>query len=86
MPPRQTQTAAFTGEASVGTEGNPATAVEEVPGTSIVISDDHPLVAQAFDRLANGLLNSKKTPTLAWVWEPNPFDGSDTRKLQPFLT
>ena len=36
--------------------------------------------------MADGLLNSKKPPTLARVREPNPFDSSDTCKLQPFLT
>ena len=25
-------------------------------------------------------------PTFTWVWEPDPFDGLDTQKLQPFLT
>ena len=48
----------------MGTEGDPATAIEEVLGTSVVMSDDHPLLARAFDRLADGLLNSKRTPTL----------------------
>ena len=44
------------------------------------MSDNQPLFAWAFDRLADG------TPTFAQVQEPDPFDGLDTQKLQPFLT
>ena len=86
MPPHQTRNSALAGKASVGTEGDPITTIEEALSTSIVMSNDHPLLAQAFDRLANGLLNSKRILTLAQVWEPALFDRSDTRKLQPFLT
>ena len=86
MPPCQTRNSALAGEASVGTEGNPVTAIKEAPSTSIVMSDDQPLLAWAFDRLADRLLNAKRTSTLTWVWEPNLFDGLDTRKLQLFLT
>ena len=50
------------------------------------MSDDQPALARAFNWLANGLLNTKRTQTFARVREPNPFDGSDTQKLQPFLT
>ena len=50
------------------------------------MSNDQPALARAFNRLANGLLNTKRTPTFAQVQEPDPFNGSDTRKLQPFLT
>ena len=77
MPPCQIRT-------SVGTEGDPVTAIKEAPSTSVLISDNHPSLARAFNRLADGLL--KRTPTLARVWEPDPFDGLDTCKLQPFLT
>ena len=86
MPPCQTQNSALAGEASVGTEGDPVTATQETPSTLVVMSDDYPLLAQAFDRLTDGLLNTKRTPTLAQVQEPNPFDSLDTHKLQPFLT
>ena len=85
MPPHQTRNSALAGEASVGTEGDPVTTIEEALSTSVVMSNDHPSLARAFDRLADGLLNSKRTPTLAQVWEPDPFDSSDTYKLQPFL-
>ena len=78
MSPCQTRNSALAGKASVGTEGNPATAIKEAPSTSIVMSDDQPELARAFDRLANGLLNSKRTLTLTQVREPDPFDGLDT--------
>ena len=32
------------------------------------------------------LLNTRRTPTFTRVREPDPCDGSDTQKLQPFLT
>ena len=50
------------------------------------MSNDQPMLPRAFNRLADGLLNTKRTPTFARVWEPDPFDGLDTQKLQPFLT
>ena len=86
MPPRQTQNSALAGKTPTDTEGDPVTAIEDSPRTSVIMSDDQPALAQAFNRLADGLLNTKRTPTFARVWEPDPFDGSDTRKLQPFLT
>ena len=50
------------------------------------MSDDQPALPRAFNRLADGLLNTRRMPTFARVWEPDPFNGSDTQKLQPFLT
>ena len=50
------------------------------------MSDDQPSLARAFDRLADRLLNVKRTLTFAQAWEPDPFDSLDTQKLQPFLT
>ena len=85
-PPRQTRNSALAGETPADTEGDPITASEDSPSTSIIMSNDQPTLARAFNRLADRLLNTKRTPIFARVWEPNPFDGSDTRKLQPFLT
>ena len=86
MPPRQTWNSALGGKTPADTKGNPVTAIEDSPSTSIIMSDNQPALAQAFNQLADGLLNTKRTPTFAQVWEPNPFDRSDTQKLQPFLT
>ena len=86
MPPHQTWNSVLAGETPADTEGNPVTTIEESSRTSIIMSDDQPTLARAFNRLANGLLNTRRTPTFAQVQEPIPFDGSDTRKLQSFLT
>ena len=86
MPPRQTRNSALVGETPADTEGDPVTAIEDSPSTSIIMSDDQPALARAFNQLADGLLNTKRTPTFARVWEPDPFNGPDTQKLQPFLT
>ena len=86
MPPRQTQNSALTGETPADTEGDPVTVIEDSPSTSVVMSDDQPMLAQAFNWLADRLLNTKRTPAFARVREPDPFDGLDTQKLQPFLT
>ena len=86
MPPRQTQNSALAGEIPADTKGNPVTANEDSPSTSVIMSDDQPALAQAFNQLADGLLNTKRTLTFARVREPDPFNGSDTQKLQPFLT
>ena len=81
MPPCQTWNSTLAGEAPADTEGDPVTTIKEAPSTSIVMSDDQPSLAWAFDRLADGLLNARRTPTFAQVREPDPFDGSDTQKL-----
>ena len=86
MPPHQTRNSVLAGETPAKTEGDSVTAIEDSPSTSIIMSDDQPVLTRAFNQLADGLLNTKRTPTFAQVQEPNPFDGSDTRKLQPFLT
>ena len=86
MPPHQTRNSALAGKTPTDTEGNPITTIEDSPSTSIIMSDDQPALARAFNQLANGLLNTKRTLTFARVQDPNPFDGSDTQKLQPFLT
>ena len=82
MPPRQTQNSALAGKTPTDTESDPITAIKDSPSTSVIMSDDQPMLARAFNRLADGLLNTKKTPTFARVREPDPFDGSDTQKLQ----
>ena len=74
MPPHQTWNSALAGETPADTKGNPVIVIEESSSTSIVMSDDHPELAQAFNRLADGLLNTKRTPTFARVQEPDPFD------------
>ena len=76
MPP-QTQNSALAGKTPADTEGDPVTAIDS-PSTSVIMSDDQPVLAQAFNRLANRLLNTKRTPTSAQVREPDPFNGSDT--------
>ena len=70
------------GETPADTEGDPITTIEDSPSTSVIMSDDQPTL----NWLADGLLNTKRTPTFARVREPKPFNGSDTPKLQPFLT
>ena len=82
----QTWNSTRASEAPADTEGDLVTAIEEAPSTSVVMSNDQPLLTQASDRLADGLLNTRRTLTFARVREPNPFDSSDTQKLQPFLT
>ena len=74
------------GKTPADIKGDPVTAIEDSPSTSVVMSDDQPALARAFNRLADGLLNTKRTLTFAQVREPDPFDGLDTQKLQPFLT
>ena len=64
MPPCQTRTTTHAGETSVETKANPITAIEEVMDIPVEISDDHTSLARAFDRLADGLFNTKKSPTL----------------------
>ena len=86
MPSRQTQNSALVGETLANTEGDPVITIKESPSTSVIMSNDQPALAQAFNRLADGLLNTKRTPTFAQVPEPDSFNGSDTQKLQPFLT
>ena len=65
MPPHQTRNSALAGETPADTEGDPVTAIEDSPSTSVVMSDDQPALARAFNRLADGLLNTKRTPTFA---------------------
>ena len=48
--------------------------------------DALPNLAKAFGQLADSLNNARKPSVQARVREPDQFDGSDTRKLQPFLT
>ena len=48
--------------------------------------DALPDLAKAFGQLADSLNNARKPSVQARVREPDQFDGSDTRKLQPFLT
>ena len=48
--------------------------------------DALPNLAKAFGQLADSLNNTRKPCLQAQVREPDQFDGSDTRKLQPFLT
>ena len=86
MPPCQTRNSALAAKTPADTEGDPVTAIKDSPSTSVIMSDDQPALARAFNRLADGLLNTKRTPTFARVQEPNLFNGSDTQKLQPFLT
>ena len=45
-----------------------------------------PNLAKAFGQLADSLNNTRKPSVQARVREPDQFDGSDTHKLQPFLT
>ena len=74
MPPRQTQNSALAGKTPADTKGDPITAIEDSPSTSVVMSDDQPTLARAFNRLANRLLNTKRTPTFTQVWEPHLMD------------
>ena len=69
---------------STGLLGTPVGPVppEVTPGT---LYDALPL-AKAFGQLADSLNNTRKPSVQARVREPDQFDGSDTRKLQPFLT
>ena len=53
------------------------------PGTPY---DALPDLAKAFGQLADSLHNTRKPSVQARVREPDQFDGSDTCKLQPFLT
>ena len=78
MPPCQTQNSGLVGETPGDTEGDPVSAIEDSPSTSVIMSDDQPVLARALNQLANGLLNTKRTLTFAQVQEPDPFDGSDT--------
>ena len=48
--------------------------------------DALPDLAKAFGQLADSLNNTRKPSIQARVREPDQFDGSDTCKLQPFLT
>ena len=83
MPPRQTWNSALTGETPADTEGDPVTTIKESSSTSVVMSNDQPALAQAFNRLADGLLNTRRMSTFAQVQEPNPFNGSDTQNYSP---
>ena len=70
---------------STGLLGNPVGPVppEVTPGTPY---DALPNLTKAFGQLADSLNNTRKPSVQARVREPDQFDGSDTRKLQPFLT
>ena len=57
--------------------------LEVTPGTPY---DALPNLAKAFGQLAASLYNTRKPSVQARVREPDQFNGSDTRKLQPFLT
>ena len=83
MPPCQTPNSALAGETPADTKGDPVTAIEDSSSSSIIMSNDQPVLTQAFNWLADRLLNTKRTLTFARVWEPDPFDGLDTQKLQP---
>ena len=48
-------------ECNTDTEGDPVTVIEESSSTSIVMSNDQPTLTRAFNRLADGLLNTKRT-------------------------
>src|SRR3979490_78748 len=48
-------------------------------------SNDVPNLAEAIAMLANNLSSPKKSSPRTKVCEPDTFDGSDSRKLQPFL-
>src|SRR3979490_2070229 len=48
-------------------------------------SNDAPNLAEAITMLANSLSNSKKSMPRTKVRDPDPFDGSDPKKLQSFL-
>ena len=78
MPPRQTWNSALTGKTPADTEGDPVIAIEDSPSTSVIMSDDQPALAWAFNQLADRLLNTRRTPTFTRVQEPDPFNGSDT--------
>ena len=70
---------------SMGLLGTPVGPVppEVTPGT---LYDALPDLAKAFGQLADSLNNARKPSVQARVREPDQFDGSDTHKLQPFLT
>ena len=70
---------------SAGLLGTPARSVppETFPSTPYEASPD---LAKAFGQLADSLNNIRKPSVQARVRELDQFDGSDTRKLQPFLT
>ena len=55
---------------------------EVTPGTY----DTLPNLTKAFGQLANSINKTRKPSVQARVREPDQFDGSDTCKLQPFLT
>ena len=56
---------------------------ETTPGTPYNALPD---LTKAFGQLADSLNNTRKPSIQAQVREPDQFDGSDTRKLQLFLT
>ena len=70
---------------STGLLGTPVGPVppEVTPGTPY---DALPDLTKAFGQLADSLNNARKPSVQAQVREPDRFDGSDTCKLQPFLT
>ena len=70
---------------STGLLGTPVSPVppEVTPSTPY---DALPNLAKAFSQLADSLNNARKPSAQAQVREPDQFNGSDTRKLQPFLT
>ena len=70
---------------STGLLGTPVGPVppETTPGT---LYNALPNLTKAFGQLANSLNNTGKPSVQARVRESDQFDGSDTRKLQPFLT
>ena len=70
---------------STGMLGTPVGPVppETTPSTPY---DALPDLAKAFGQLADSLNNTRKPSIQARVREPDQFDGSDTHKLQLFLT
>ena len=65
MPPRQTWNSVLTGETPADAEGDPVIAIEDPPSTSVIMFDNQPALAQAFNQLADELLNTKRTLTFA---------------------
>ena len=65
---------------------NPVATLEDNLYSNLDFSNNNKALAQAFSKLANGLLNTQQLSAPFWVCKPNPFNRSDTRKTQPFLT
>ena len=55
------------------------------PRISLTSSNDIPNLTEAITMLANNLSSLKKSLPQTKVQEPDPFSGSDSCKLQPFL-